>query len=773
MQSIIQAIVNVINLILEKLYIVIDKLENAITRVLKFLFGFLTPLGQLFKPLLKLLKESARLILVLFCCMLPLIAITVIGGKVYQGWDKDPTRGAIAVDTESMGEKFTTPVYTDQNWSKADSLWFYNTTQGSDLMPYDFFVELEQADSREKFISPANIDLFRYLPQKATFFNPDALPVGFVKDTYQDFDYVGLTCAACHTGQVNYNGNAVRVDGAPATADMDLFLGALHGAMQATGKDAAKKERFIDAVLKRNTWKRGIFSGEGYSSREQVSKDLEVWTNRLRIYNVLNYSKLNYGYARLDAFGRIFNRVLQHTLEKDQIANRFAFVHYPDGKRVLSNQQISLVLEGMDDLVIGEKGFEKIIERLQSKQAGYPGLDLDALILVRDAIFNPANAPVSYPFLWDIAQSDYVQWNGLAENAGIGPLGRNTGEVIGVFGTLDWKKQNLRWWEKISLSAEISGQSVKSEKIDFKSSIDKVNLTRIESHLKSLESPRWTDVKFKDGTGLPPIDKKKWVRGRQLYAEYCVSCHEIIQPDNWERKVIAKMLSVDKAGTDPKMALNSVSYTGPSGNFKHIYQDTGVGPVIVEDEAPVVQILTAATRGVIATPDADKWVLRRFADWIYTLVASISDNPLKPSIKAGEYTADTTDNPYASLLAYKARSLNGIWATAPYLHNGSVPTLYDLLLPKRTAGDPPGGEYRPDTFGVGCRDLDAAKVGIDCPVGKGQLFRTTNNGQPILGNSNAGHEYAAGKTPPMGSDEPLPALGRADRMALVEYIKSL
>ena len=32
-------------------------------------------------------------------------------------------------------------------------------------------------------------------------------------------------------------------------------------------------------------------------------------------------------------------------------------------------------------------------------------------------------------------------------------------------------------------------------------------------------------------------------------------------------------------------------------------------------------------------------------------------------------------------LAYKVRPLNGVWATPPYLHNGSVPTVYDLLSP--------------------------------------------------------------------------------------------
>ena len=32
-------------------------------------------------------------------------------------------------------------------------------------------------------------------------------------------------------------------------------------------------------------------------------------------------------------------------------------------------------------------------------------------------------------------------------------------------------------------------------------------------------------------------------------------------------------------------------------------------------------------------------------------------------------------NQFRGGLAYKARPLNGIWATPPYLHNGSVPTI--------------------------------------------------------------------------------------------------
>lgn len=95
-------------------------------------------------------------------------------------------------------------------------------------------------------------------------------------------------------------------------------------------------------------------------------------------------------------------------------------------------------------------------------------------------------------------------------------------------------------------------------------------------------------------------------------------------------------------------------------------------------------------------------------------------------------------------LAYKARPLNGIWATAPYLHNGSVPTLDQLLTP---AAD------RMDKFYVGSREFDPVNVGFDTQQGV-FLFDTH---QP--GNSNAGHDF--------GFKEPL------KRKALIAYLKTL
>ena len=107
------------------------------------------------------------------------------------------------------------------------------------------------------------------------------------------------------------------------------------------------------------------------------------------------------------------------------------------------------------------------------------------------------------------------------------------------------------------------------------------------------------------------------------------------------------------------------------------------------------------------------------------------------------------------ILGYKFRPLTGIWATAPYLHNGSVPTLYDVLLPPSD---------RPTSFYVGTREFDPVKVGFktEQSAENGFLFRVFDDqGKPIQGNLNTGHDYNNA------------GLSAADREALVEYMKGL
>ena len=178
----------------------------------------------------------------------------------------------------------------------------------------------------------------------------------------------------------------------------------------------------------------------------------------------------------------------------------------------------------------------------------------------------------------------------------------------------------------------------------------------------------------------------------------------------------------------------------------------------MEEKMPVATLLTAATRNVITTPDVDKGRIIGLFERAYEFFATFTHNDIQRSLKRGNYEHNTTANPLASLRSYKARSLNGIWATAPYLHNGSVPTLYDLLLP---------AEQRPKEFMVGSREFDVKKVGFKSAGYAGFKYRTS-----IPGNNNTGHEYAAGRTAqPDGTV--LPALTDNERWDLLEYLKTL
>jgi hypothetical protein len=130
----------------------------------------------------------------------------------------------------------------------------------------------------------------------------------------------------------------------------------------------------------------------------------------------------------------------------------------------------------------------------------------------------------------------------------------------------------------------------------------------------------------------------------------------------------------------------------------------------------------------------------------------VPDNPVKD--QQAERCHNDSLSGVTAILAYKARPLNGIWATAPYLHNGSVPTLYELLLPpaKRTA-----------SFRVGGTEFDPKDVGFKSGPTDGpfELRVRDDKGNVIPGNDNAGHDYGAA------------SMTDQERRSLVEYLKSL
>ncbi len=108
---------------------------------------------------------------------------------------------------------------------------------------------------------------------------------------------------------------------------------------------------------------------------------------------------------------------------------------------------------------------------------------------------------------------------------------------------------------------------------------------------------------------------------------------------------------------------------------------------------------------------------------------------------------------------YIAPPLDGIWATAPFLHNGSVPTVGALLdstqRPKYWTRTFVSTDFDQANLGFNIRVLDHGKKAETDPGTQRDLYDTTT-----VGYSNAGHTFGDALTP-------------SDRAAVIEYLKTL
>lgn len=112
------------------------------------------------------------------------------------------------------------------------------------------------------------------------------------------------------------------------------------------------------------------------------------------------------------------------------------------------------------------------------------------------------------------------------------------------------------------------------------------------------------------------------------------------------------MIRLDVIGTDPTSAVNFNQRLVRTGQLSQ--PPIGLPPVI-----------TAATALEEVTRQVTK---RKYAELNIPLEMQNEMNGWR-------------ENNIRAPLAYRVRNMDGIWATAPYLHNNSVPNLYQLLLP--------------------------------------------------------------------------------------------
>ncbi len=544
--------------------------------------------------------------------------------------------------------------YLDQGWDPELREAFYYTPQGSRLMPYKWFLALEQAGNEQRFSNPDNFARYGYLlpSDGPSTLNPDGLPVGFVKGEFDEprlGQWLGLTCAACHTNDVSYQGHTIRLDGAPALADFHSFLSELAAALAATRLDKPKFARFAANVF-------------GHvptpDEEQQLFEDFSEYAVAMEEQIQMRTPPLAAGPARTDALGQIINTLAVSNL------------HEPDNLR-------------------------------------------------------PISAPVSYPFLWYTPDLEWVQWIPIANN----PIARNTGEALGVFGVADFT---------------VGGDE------RFKSSVMFPNLLALEDWVDDLKPPPWPEDIF------GPVNAELAAEGAKLFRTNCLACHNMppfrmspkgryFDPDKQFIEITA--IKNKTVGTDDQYTQDFINRTAKTGALKDsLFGETPAqplkcGPVTVPPGRAVVPggEYFGATVGAV--------VRRGFCDLGLTFadILVYADYRFHPS--EGGKPPKSYSPPPAQVLTLKAGPLVGIWATGPFLHNGSVPNIYELLSPPKK---------RSSVFWVGNRELDIDKLGYVSEEGPG-LFRFDTS---LPGNGNMGHEY-----PKKG------ALTHEERMAVIEFLK--
>jgi mono/diheme cytochrome c family protein len=605
-----------------------------------------------------------------------------------------------------------------QNWSENLQNQFYFTPQGSKIIPYDWAILLPTRDEGKKFFSSENLAQYGYIPQAKNVLNADGLPVGFMRDEnpggfsrrdeifgqvpeYAKMPQLGINCAACHTSELSYRGTKIRINGGPSYSNFQVFI--------------EDMDQAIALVATQNN--------VGEANFERYSRFAAAYYARSTKKDI---NKLDPG---------VKTRWLADLRKKlTEFSN----------ERVEWEQSNGHVKSGVDYGPVRNDAFGIIF----NQSLGH--------FLNSKSNIRPPNAPVKYPVIWDSPYHEVVQWVGIARNSADsgGPIARNIGQVLGVFGHSEVGEKSL-----------VKG---------YCTSAKRKNLGELEDWIRTLKSPTWPKEVF-------GFDVAKAERGQKHYQQNCAGCHQLNErnPEDTaahlkalgitnfavsvpisgaEKKANEQMISIDTLGTDPLTASNAYSRTAETGPLQGRPLKVLAGRAL-ESVEPAATVLRHVVAGSI---------LGSFSNitCANTPIDNAANVGLAKKLMAGllGFTKEDSDPPNLTervaafkeaLSKYKARALNGLWAAPPYLHNGSVRSLKQLLTPP---------EQREKDFAFNCNEFDPIEVGLNCQGGVDEHNRLGKNDfkydSTLPGNSNAGHDFGT-------------KLGDDEKMELIEYIKAL
>ncbi len=305
-----------------------------------------------------------------------------------------------------------------------------------------------------------------------------------------------------------------------------------------------------------------------------------------------------------------------------------------------------------------------------------------------------AAQPVRYPFIWNSGKQDFTQWAGTSINGDATyAFSRNTGEALGVFALFKPRADQ----------AVVGGVNFLIE-----NSVNYKSVLNIQTLVDKIGSPKWPW----------PVDNGMVLQGKGLYEKNCASCHGIKQGLPRPGNANTWATPVQNVGTDTSYYKNFAVPTTSSGILTGLTVPFSPTTVPASGAASVSLFDVANSSALLQL-----------------------DPSIDLSIKA----------PNREVGSFESKVLQGVWSAAPYLHNGSVPTLAALLTP---------AAERPTSFQVGpVYDLVNVGLAVEQPNGSATV-RVTTDCSVMEGNSRCGHEFGAWLTP----DE---------KKALIEYLKTL
>ena len=652
-------------------------------------------------------------------------------------------------------------VWLDQGWGSGQKAplrdAYYYTAQGTSMpqgasdgaVRYSWFVNLELPLSYERFASPENMRRLRFLvdPQPSAA-NPDQLPIGFTRhfDPHIGEYVLDITCAACHTGEIQHTANgrtrAIRIDGGPAMhafTDMQRgnFAPSLAASLLGTTLNPWKFDRFAKKVL-----------GTSYPEGKPRLKKAMRATMAAMIGSGQNdparrLYTLREGFGRTDALGRIGNTAFGDHLSAANYQPGVAPVSYPyvwniwkfdwvqyNGSvaqplarnvgEALGVGAIAPLVNGMREPLPPEARFRSSVDipgllRIEHtlqllRPPPWPEDVLGSIDRARAArggelfvkhcqechgphVAEPARQQASAP----LKPGEGMEWR-----IEVIPLDHIGTDPAAARGFMDRRYDlSATGLQNADLAAALRPLMTRFLLRDVRFRLEEVVRLRAEAKLPAGKLPATLAAyPDPDGAAVPAIPAESF---RAIDAALV----EAVDP-------LPQIPGAEKRPSDPLGCSIDCHLRNLLWDVRH-----GAGNIELTLAALDVKKLSeGAALNLVGILIKNKYYQDNGFDYA------------KQQCLEGFGALDLPQQ----IAGYKPRPLEGVWATAPFLHNGSVPTLYQMLLPP---------ERRDTKFFVGRREYDPVHVGyVTQPDADGDadgFWLDTG----IAGNHNTGHAFSA------------------------------